>query len=105
MSTENSTTHSISERPKTATVVHRKRGRKGDQIVKAFKAVPLGEREDAAVDLETFAKGFGVSVKSLRQLKRYDSCPETGQVFAKKSKDTGKLEIWREPNTKSKYLP
>ncbi len=100
----NKTTHSLNDMeialPKTATKpirVPKKRGRKGNKIAIAFKEIPA-----AAVDFEDFATSHGVTTKTLRQIKRHDSCPEAGKVFVRKNKTTKKMMIWRDANQKPK---
>lgn len=106
MTEKNATTHSYNDLdsvlPKTATkpiVVPKKRGRKGDQIAKAFKEVPT-----TPVDLIEYAGSYKLTTKTMRQLKRHDSSPELGQVFVRKNKQTKRMEIWRDPSITSKYL-
>ncbi len=98
MSDENSTTHSITEAPfdtvpQTATQAIRlpkKRGRKGNKIVKAFEDIPRD-----AVNFEDYARDHGVSPKVLRQIKRHDKFTELGKVFVRKNKQTQTMMIWR----------
>lgn len=81
-----------SQRPLSATKVVRepkKRGRKGDNIAKAFAAIPT-----TPTNVETFAAAHGVSVAVLRQSKRFDTTG-TGTVTVKKDKDSGELRICR----------
>lgn len=76
------------------TATKAKRGKRGNKIDTAFQAVS-GTHVSATV----FATEHGVSLAVLRQAKRFD---KTGMapVHVKKSKETGKLEIWREVVTK-----
>jgi hypothetical protein len=103
MSDKNSTTHGYNDlelalnkqAPKSATKVYKKRGRKGEQVIKAFKAIPT-----TMVDAEKYAESYGITVASLRQIKRYDPVKETGQVFVRKilkGENKGKMMVWREP--------
>lgn len=68
----------------------KKRGRKGDKIIKAFEAIPA-----SATPAESFASNHGVSLAVLRQSKRFDRTG-TGTVRVKKDKSTKQLMIWRE---------
>ena len=80
-------------KPQTATKVTKtpaKRGRKGENVVKAFAAIPT-----TPVDVDTFAKEQGVSLHVLRQSKRFDSNPSLGKVRVAKDKATKKLMICR----------
>lgn len=80
--------------PETATKVVReakKRGRKGDKILKAFTSIPA-----TPVAAEEFAKSHGVSIAVLRQSKRFDTTKTSGTVRVKKDKGTKTLMIWRE---------
>lgn len=67
-----------------------KRGKRGDKINAAFAAVTM-----KPVPAEIFAKKKGVSLAVLRQAKRFDKTDKP-PVHVKKSKQTGKLMIWRE---------
>jgi hypothetical protein len=69
----------------------KKRGRKGDKILKAFTSIP-----DTPVVAEEFAKEHGVSIAVLRQSKRFDLSKTVGTVRVKKDKGTKTLMIWRE---------
>ena len=104
MSDDNVTIHSVEtpvltpevDLPKTATKpirVPKRRGRKGDKLKNAFKSIP-----STRVDLDEYAESHGVSVKSLRQIKRHDPYKDTGKVFVRKNKSTQRMEIWRDPN-------
>lgn len=73
------------------TVLPKKRGRKGDKIVKAFAAIPT-----TPVSVEDFAKDHNVSVAVLRQNKRFDKSPELGAIQVKKDKESKRLMIWRD---------
>lgn len=80
--------------PETATKTIRepkKRGRKGDKILKAFSSIPA-----TPVAAEEFARQHGVSIAVLRQSKRFDATKSTGTVRVKKDKGTKTLMIWRE---------
>lgn len=80
--------------PETATKALReakKRGRKGDKILKAFTSIPA-----SPVAAEEFAKSHGVSIAVLRQSKRFDTTNTAGTVRVKKDKGTKTLMIWRE---------
>lgn len=80
--------------PETATKTVReakKRGRKGDKILKAFTSIPA-----TPVAAEEFAKSHGVSIAVLRQSKRFDTTKTAGTVRVKKDKGTKTLMIWRE---------
>lgn len=81
-------------KPQTATKKTKepkKRGRKGDNIAKAFEAIPADP-----TPVDTFANDHGVSVAVLRQSKRFDKSPELGSVRVKKDKESKTLMIWRE---------
>lgn len=89
-----STTTTKSTAPETATKPIReakKRGRKGDKILRAFTSIPA-----SPVAAEEFAKTHGVSIAVLRQSKRFDTTRTTGTVRVKKDKGTKTLMIWRE---------
>jgi hypothetical protein len=75
-----------------STSIPKKRGRKGNNIAKAFESIPA-----TATAAEDFASEHGVSVAVLRQSKRFDKSPEMGTVHVKKDKETKTLMIWREP--------
>jgi len=81
-------------KPKSATKVFKKRGRKGDQTQKAFQNIPT-----TPVNAEEYAKSYGISTATLRQIKRHDSFKETGKVFVRKSK-SGNMMVWRDLNIK-----
>lgn len=94
--TSTSTTKTPSDGTKPATATKKvkepqKRGRKGDNIAKAFGAIPS---TPTAVD--AFAAAHGVSVAVLRQSKRFDKSGSAGAVHVKKDKDSKTLMIWRE---------
>lgn len=81
-------------KPESATAKARepkKRGRKGDKILKAFTSIPA-----TPVVAEEFAKEHGVSIAVLRQSKRFDLSQSAGTVRVKKDKGTKTLMIWRE---------
>lgn len=67
----------------------KKRGRKGDKILKAFRAIT-----STKVNAEQFAKQHGVSLAVLRQGLRFDKTGIAGKVRVKK--DNGVLMVWRE---------
>lgn len=112
MTDQNLSSHSYNDLelalPKTATkpvILPKKRGRKGDKIAKAFKEIPT-----TPVDFFKYCKSHGnLKPTVLRQIKRHDSCPETGRVFVRKnrndkSKTFGTMQIWRDPEQKSPWL-
>lgn len=70
----------------------KKRGRKGDKILKAFRAITAQK-----VNAEQFAKQHGVSLAVLRQGLRFDKTGITGKVRVKK--DNGVLMVWREKSS------
>ena len=83
----------VSQPPATATKqikVPKKRGRKGDNILKAFKAIPVNP-----TGALPFASDHSVSLAVLRQAKRFDKT-DLGTVRVKKDKTTKELMIWRE---------
>ncbi len=91
--TKSSTTTSI-RKPQTATKktpIKKKRGRNGDKIVNAFRAIP----HDKPTDAEKFATTHHVSMAVLRQSKRFDTVGG-GVVHVKKDKATKTLMIWRD---------
>lgn len=91
--TKSSTTTSI-RKPQTATKktpIKKKRGRNGDKIVNAFRAIP----HDKPTDAEKFATTHSVSIAVLRQSKRFDTVGG-GVVHVKKDKATKTLMIWRD---------
>ena len=101
---KNTTTHVLNEPstgslpPQTASKpprVLKKRGRKGNKIDTAFKEIPQN-----AVDFAEYATAHGVTTNVLRQIKRHDQYKETGKVFVRKNKTTGKIMIWRETSIK-----
>ena len=80
-------------KPQTATKptkIPAKRGRKGDQVVKAFAAIPT-----TPTDVNKFAADQGVSLHVLRQSKRFDPNPTLGKVRVAKDKTTKTLMISR----------
>lgn len=111
MNDQNATSHSYDDLaqalPKTATkkiIAPKKRGRKGDKIANAFKDIP-----ETPVDFNTFCETHKLKTTVLRQVKRHDSCPETGRVFVLKNKNDkseeyGTMQIWRDPKQKSPWL-
>ncbi len=91
-STSTSTTKGTAPETATKTVREaKKRGRKGDKILKAFSSIPA-----TPVAAEEFAKSHGVSIAVLRQSKRFDPTKGGGTVRVKKDKGTKTLMIWRE---------
>lgn len=79
--------------PQTATkvvVAPKKRGRKGDNILRAFSAIPSNP-----TGALPFASQHNVSLAVLRQAKRFDRT-DLGTVRVKKDKATKELMIWRE---------
>lgn len=92
MSNDNTTTHVLNTPAQSATKTLKKRGRKGNNIAKAFKEVP-----STPVNFEEYANSHNVSTKVLRQIKRHDRYGETGKVFVRKNKQTKTMMIWREP--------
>lgn len=84
---------SIVKPPQTATKptkIPAKRGRKGDNVVKAFAAIP-----STPIDVNKFAAEQGVSLHVLRQSKRFDPNPDLGKVRVAKDKTTKTLMISR----------
>lgn len=82
-----------SQPPATATktvTLPKKRGRKGDNILKAFSAIP--ETPTGALP---FATQHSVSLAVLRQALRFDKT-DLGKVRVKKDKISKELMIWRE---------
>lgn len=80
-------------KPQTATkpaTIPAKRGRKGENVVKAFAAIP-----STPVDVNQFAATQGVSLHVLRQSKRFDPNPALGKVRVAKDKATKTLMISR----------
>ena len=80
-------------KPQTATKpipAVKKRGRKGDAVVKAFTAIPT-----TPTDVNKFAADQGVSLHVLRQSKRFDTNPGLGKVRVAKDKTTKVLMISR----------
>ena len=87
-------TSTVIRKPETATKktpVIKKRGRNGDKIVNAFRAIP----HDSPTDAEQFANQHNVSIAVLRQSKRFDKVGG-GVVHVKKDKGTKTLMIWRD---------
>lgn len=87
------TTTTTTSKPQTASKKPKelkKRGRKGSNILDAFKAVP-----STPIPVEEFAQKQGVSVAVLRQAKRFDTTGIDGRVHVKKDKDSKTLVIWR----------
>jgi hypothetical protein len=72
------------------TTAPKKRGRKGENIAKAFSAIPT-----TPTSAEAFASTHSVSLAVLRQSKRFDRTG-LGTVRVKKDKATKELMIWRE---------
>lgn len=72
----------------------KKRGKKGDKIVKAFESIGT-----TPVEVQTVMDTYKVSLAVLRQSKRFDPT-NLGTVHVKQDKETSKLVIWRdEPKT------
>lgn len=96
-STSASTSHSrpdASSKPETASMrakEAKKRGRKGDRIMKCFASIPA-----TPVAAETFLKQHNVSMAVLRQSKRFDKTGLGGLVRVKKDKTSKSLMVWRE---------
>lgn len=67
----------------------KKSGRSGNNIQRAFNAIPT-----EAVPVEEFAAKHRVSLAVLRQYKRFDKTGR-GQVNVRKNKETGVIMIWR----------
>lgn len=111
MKDKDSTTHSYNDTklapPKTATkpiVIPKKRGRPGNKIATAFKEIP-----ESPVNFNDYCASHNLSPNVLRQVKRHDSCPETGRVFVQMDKVEGSetrgiIQIWRNPNQVSPWL-
>lgn len=96
-STKKSSTTTTVRKPETATKklpIAKKRGRNGDKIVNAFRAIP----HDQPTDAEKFAETHHVSIAVLRQSKRFDKVGG-GVVHVKKDKATKTLMIWRDTVT------
>ncbi len=77
------------ERLLFASKPQKKSGRRGNNIQRAFAAIPT-----TPVPVEEFSKKHSVSVAVLRQYKRFDK-EGNGQVNVRKDKDTGVIMIWR----------
>lgn len=87
------TTSTSTSKPQTATKKQKqlkKRGRKGTNILEAFRAVP-----STPTSVEEFAQKHSVSIAVLRQAKRFDATECEGTVHVKKDKKTKTLVIWR----------
>lgn len=87
-------------RPETATKkpkVPQKRGRKGDKIATALRAVPTTQ-----TPVDQFIKQHGVSLPVLRQSKRFieklptEDQKAIGKINVRQDKATRTLMIWRE---------
>lgn len=76
-------------RPLFASKPQKRSGRKGNNITRAFAAIP-----NTPVPAEEFATKNRVSMAVLRQYKRFDK-ENTGQVNVRKDKETGIIMIWR----------
>lgn len=76
-------------RPLFASKPQKRSGRKGNNISRAFAAIP-----STPVPAEEFATKNRVSMAVLRQYKRFDK-ENTGQVNVRKDKETGVIMIWR----------
>lgn len=77
------------ERLQFASKPQKKSGRSGNNIQRAFNAIPT-----EAVPVEEFAAKHRVSLAVLRQYKRFDKTGR-GQVNVRKNKETGVIMIWR----------
>lgn len=77
------------ERQLFASKTRARTGRRGNNIQRAFGAIPTDP-----VPAEEFAKKHHVSMAVLRQYKRFDKS-NSGQVNVRKDKDTGIIMIWR----------
>lgn len=77
------------ERLLFASKPQKKSGRTGNNISRAFSAIPT-----VAVPVEEFAAKHRVSLAVLRQYKRFDKTGK-GQVNVRKDKETGVIMIWR----------
>ena len=94
---------SIHEYPQTATkrtvvkMPPQKRGRKGDKILTALKAVP-----NSPMLAETLSTEHNISLAVLRQAKRFttnldeSTLSAIGRICVKQDKQTKQLMIWRE---------
>lgn len=77
--------------------VPQKRGRKGDKIITAFKAVPTTQ-----MPVDAFIEQHGVSLAVLRQSKRFlskldaETVSQIGKINVRQDKASKKLMIWRE---------
>lgn len=80
-----------STKPVTSTKVVKQRGRKGDKVKNAFRAIPT-----EPVSIDTFTQEHNVSVHCLKQSKRFDTTGLPGKVHVKKDKTSGVTMIWRE---------
>lgn len=112
MTEKNSTSHGYNDLdmvlPKTATkpiVAAKKRGRPGKLIAIAFKEIP-----ETPVNFDEYCDTHGIQTTVLRQIKRHDTCPETGRAFVRKNTDKkseayGTMQIWRDHNQVSPWLP
>lgn len=99
---EHATVHAMPETATKRTAVKeppQKRGRKGNKIVEALKAVT-----NEPVPVEAFALAHDVSVAVLRQAKRFTEglssteIEQIGTVIVKQDKATKTLMIWRQDN-------
>lgn len=87
------TTSTSTNNPQTASKKTKhpmKRGRKGNNILEAFKSIP-----SSPISVDEFAEKQGVSVAVLRQSKRFDTTGIEGRVHVKKDKNSKTLVIWR----------
>lgn len=78
------------ERMLFASQPKKRSGRRGNNIQRAFSAIPT-----EPTPAEAFAAKHHVSMAVLRQYKRFDK-ENTGQVNVRKDKDSGVIMIWRE---------
>lgn len=73
--------------------IPQKRGRKGNKIETAFKELP-----NTPVDINDYAKQYGISVHILKQHYRFDTVGLPGIVCVRKTKtnNENKLMVWRQ---------
>lgn len=90
----------VSTKPETASKpikVPKKRGRKGDKILKALTSVPKTQ-----MPVDQFIQQHDVSLAVLRQAKRFvasldpTQAQQIGRINVRQDKTTKKLMIWRE---------
>lgn len=91
------TTHSMPETASKIVKEPKKRGRKGDKILKALQSVTTNP-----VAVDKFIASHGVSLAVLRQAKRFitqfDDASQRaiGKINVKQNKETHVLMIWRD---------